>query len=629
MLKVKVNHGEDYYDYLTPFVSQAVYDQKDRQVVSANVQSYICENYGLDVPDQVISIVLKRMVKKGFIEKEYAVFKATDKLVDPELPQKIIETKRNVDSVIHGLIEFSKNTPVPLLDKPEAERAIFQFVSYFTVDCLRSFITGSVINTETKNTPVTVLVGNYVLNIAETDPEKFRCLLIIVQGQMLTNALLCPDLSNAGKKFKNTTYFLDTPIVIKVLGLCNESEYKSIVKLLEILKKLGASIAIFEHTHTEIETVIRSVADGINQGKSRGPLATEARNRKLTKADLIIMAEKIDDNLDRSGIKILPTPKYARNYQIDEGVFEKVLDDEISYHNSKAREYDINSVRSIYALRSGIAPKKIEKSIAMLITSNSKFAKAAYQYGYRNEDTYEITTVITDTNIANIAWLMSPMGASTLPQFELIALAYSALQPTHSLLKKFLTEIDKLKQDGNITENDHQILRSQAAYETLMDVTYGDESQFSNDTIYEIQEKIVQEIRAEANEETFTEKRSHQKTQEALTKEKKRNQDNLSKLSEIRERIFWRCQRRSKRTAIAIGLGMGLVFTFCLLFSQQLLNVENKAVLYLIKGIEITLTSVSFGFGFSANKLRAFLQGKLYTQCICREAKILKVDLED
>ncbi len=629
MLKVKVNHGGDYYDYLTPFIAQVVYDHRDKHIVSAELQSDLIEKYGLDIPDQVISTVLKRMIRKGFIEKDHAVYKATDKLLDPRLPEKIAETQRDVNSFINGLMEFSKDTPVPISNRQEAEEAIFQFVSLFAVDCLRTYVSGSKINIPPQNTPLAVLVGNYVLNIAESDQNKFSCLMIIVQGQMLANALLCPDLVNTGKRFKNTTFFLDTPLVIKVLGLCNDYEHKSIIKLLDILKKLGASIAIFEHTSTEIETVFKSVADGINEGKSKGSLARQASYKNLTRADLIIMAEKIDENLDRVGIQIIPTPKYARDYQIDERVFEKVLDDEISYHNPRAREFDINSVRSIYAIRSGVTPKKIEKSIAMLITSNSGFARAAFNYGYRNEDSYEITTVITDMNISNISWLMSPMGASSIPHNEIITLAYSALQPSNSLLRKFLNEIDKLKQVGNITEKDHQLLRSQAAYEILMDVTYGDESEFTDDTIYEIQEKVVDEIRAEANLEIMDEKHSHQTTREALEKEKKLNTDNIEKLSQIKERIYWRCQSRSNRLAIAIGLGLGLLFAACLLYSNQILSIESKPLLFIIKGLEIVLTSVSFGFGFSANKLKTLLQRKLSTWCIYREAKILEVDLDE
>ena len=96
----------------------------------------------------------------------------------------------------------------------------------------------------------------------------------------------------------------------------------------------------------------------------------EARRQGTTKSDLLVLAGQIDDKLEDADIEVLNTPKHIEDFQIDESTFEVALVDEVSYLNPRAREYDINSVRSIYVLRAGAAPMNLERSRAVLVTSN-------------------------------------------------------------------------------------------------------------------------------------------------------------------------------------------------------------------------------------------------------------------
>ena len=70
-----------------------------------------------------------------------------------------------------------------------------------------------------------------------------------------------------------------------------------------------------------------------------------------------MVAGQIDDRLKNARIEVLETPPYVSDVQIDEAAFEGALDDEVTYLNPRAREYDINSVRSVYVLRKGAEPK--------------------------------------------------------------------------------------------------------------------------------------------------------------------------------------------------------------------------------------------------------------------------------
>ena len=87
-------------------------------------------------------------------------------------------------------------------DAEQVVKAICTFLSEFDVSCLRSYLRGTAIpDVEEANAADKVLVGNYVQFISRNEPERFDSFLILVQGHMLANALVCPDLENAPQSF--------------------------------------------------------------------------------------------------------------------------------------------------------------------------------------------------------------------------------------------------------------------------------------------------------------------------------------------------------------------------------------------------------------------------------------------
>ena len=218
----------------------------------------------------------------------------------------------------------------------------------------------------------------------------------------------------------------------------------------------------------------------------------EARRRGTTKSDLLLLAGQIDDKLEDARIDVLNTPRYIKNFQIDEAAFETMLGDEVAYFNPRAKEHDMNSVRSIYVLRAGTSPSILERAKAALVTSNVGFSQAAFQYGQNHAESREVSSVITDFSLVNMAWLKAPLGAPAVPVVELLAFSYAALEPPSGLFEKYLSEIDKLAQQGKITARDHQFLRSSPlAHAELMNLTLGEEEALTEQSIPEMLNRVT------------------------------------------------------------------------------------------------------------------------------------------
>ncbi len=428
ILKVNINQGNDFLDYLRPFVLKVLADRDIDPITDDSVNRSLAEKFGLEIPQRTIEIVLKRISRRFAVKKEYGVYLITGDLPDPNIAYKQAEAERHIKAVLNGLHEFSQGSINPIDSDQRAVTAICAFLSNFDVICLRAYLRGTALPQMDQALQTDIaLVGQYVQEIHRSAPERFESFLVLVQGHMLANALLCPDLEHISSTYRNVTFYFDSPLLLHILGLEGKAKESASHELIVLLKRLEGSVAAFAHSCQETQSVVRAVVTNWNTPRARGLIVNEARKQGVTKSDLLLLAETIEERLNEAGIVVENTPRYVEAFQIDETLFEQALDDEFSYRNPRARDYDINSVRSIYALRKSKPAPSIEKARAVFVTSNRAFAKAAWEYGQKRESSYDVSSVISSFSLANIAWLKAPMGAPSIPQTQMLAIAYAAL----------------------------------------------------------------------------------------------------------------------------------------------------------------------------------------------------------
>lgn len=627
MLKVSVDQGKDYLEYLRPFILQVLVDHKPNPVTDTGVRDYLRTQFGLEIPERVVQILLKRISRSHPLKREFGVYRITDAFADPGITARKSEADRHINAVVSSLMEFSKGTAKPISTKDDAVTAICTFLAEFNIPCLRAYLRGTAIPTvEGKHHSHIVLISKYVAHLQRTDPERFESFLVVLQGHMLANALLCPDLQNAPKSYKGVTFYLDTPLLIRRLGLEGDPKRVAVEELNKLLKSLGATVATFSHSRDELDHVLRGASDHIESPSGRGAIVLEARRKGTTKSDLLLLAGQIDDKLADCGIEVIETPQYISSFQIDETAFAKVLEDEVSYFNPRAKDYDVNSVRSIYVLRRNSSPSIVEKCRAVLVSSNSGFARAAYEYGKRHEESREVSSVITDFSLANMAWLKAPMGAPLLPMTEILAFSYAALQPSKELLDKFLSEINKLEERGKITERDHQLLRSSVlAQEELMSLTLGDEAALTEETITETLRRASEEIKKEESEKLTAEEVAHRKTQKELASA-------LAAKKQVQEKLFWRCRRRAKICAWSATVVFFVLLLFGLtagIFGLRSNNPIWGWTFTVGSGLVFIFTLGNLLLGSTVKSLHQKIKDHCLTWFIRREAEATGLDLRD
>ena len=306
-------------------------------------------------------------------------------------------------------------------------------------------------------------------------------------------------------------------------------------------------------------------------------------------------------------------------------MFKQVLEDEIYYHNPRAKEYDINSVRSIYTIRANKFAPSLEKARAVFVTSNAAFAKAAWEYGQQNESAQDVSVVISDFSLANVAWLKAPMGAPSIPRTQLLALSYAALEPSSALLGKYLKEVDRLEMQGTITAHDHQLLRSSPlVYNELMHLTLGDDTSFTGQTVTQTLERVSNEIKKEESDKLTVEQQKHQRTQGELNSQRVRNE-------EIKSNLYWRCHRRANVLVWLLLLPIGLILVTGLVAGIGLRSTNPILSWGLTTGSVVVAlwTLANLLFGSTVKGLHNWVKNRCLPWLLKREAESIGIALSE
>lgn len=505
MLKVHADSREqqDYVDYLKPFAVHVLAEHKPFPVSRERLQELLLQEFRLKLPVRGCELILKRLSRSGNLERSHGTYSLKKDLPTTDIHLRRADAVRRGNSVVTQLIEFAKTGYNIEYDHTQATRAFLNFVSIFAIECLSTFSNGTTLpDIQNKSSKDKHLVAAFIKTAESKNPALFDDIVILVKGNMLANALLCEDLESQQQKFKNVTFYLDTPILLDLMGVHGKQELDAAMELLLSVTKLSGAFATFEHIIDETDNVLAFCERSVLNPCESSRVLTHVRRDGLQGTDIALIRNNLAKRLKDCGVHIERTPNYETRYQIDENTFRTVLEASSKYPNPNARNTDINSVRSIYVLREDRRPRRIEEAKAILVTPNWRFAKESYRFGQQFEESKEVSPVITEFSLGNIAWLKSPLENDSLPRLELMASCYAIMEPSREFWNKFLIEAEKLKNTGKFSSDDHAFLRSDHRVSNeLMELTLGAEEELTEGTILEIKTRITKSLTREKDAE--------------------------------------------------------------------------------------------------------------------------------
>lgn len=474
----------------------------------------------------VIEGVLKRLTRKGVLRREnHRVF------VQGELPGENLEAQRHAFAerqtrLVAALRAFTEEQYQITWSNEQSADALLVYLHGFSIDCLRTYEQKSALppvsappspGGANAQAMAIFLVNALARHTQEHALELFEILVELVKGHMLANALVCDDLQTFDQRFNGVIFFLDTPLVLRLMGVDEAAFEAPARELIELVKSLAGRVCVFDHTLEEADNVLAYHENWLKRPRGGNRITDSLRMAAKTPSDIADLRGQVERKLSELGVVAQTAPAYRpERYRLEIGEAElsAALQDEISYQRPRAADFDTLSMRSIYVLRGDSQPRDLEHCRAVLISNNESLAHFAYHYGRNMTPPVRVSLVITDFSLANVAWLKAPMARPELPRMEILALCYAALKPPEALWAKYVAEIDKLLEQGQIDEAQHLFLRSKDAQHELADLTLGSDDAYSpllaHEVVERVRAKAVREVEQREQEKAARQQQEHE-----------------------------------------------------------------------------------------------------------------------
>ncbi len=613
ILKVNWDRGVDYIDNFVPFVAECLRGAPEPEVSMAYLQKAMIG---------ALKTILKRTVKRGYAEKVERIFRRKDSALEKiELTKIRAEVLRQHEALVQKLVRFCQDQYKVEWSNEQASTALLSYIYNRSSPLLASTVEGVPdLQPLPRIEHSEFIVSKFTLELFHNDPEGFRFLETIVKGSILASAAFYPDLGQIHQRFETTEIYFDTPFLLRAIGSAGPTFQVACREVIDLLYQQNASLRCFQHTRDEMWGVLDAAAHALRRPAGmRGPGGQTLEyfiSLQYQPSDVELILAKLDSVLEALHIHVKAKPGFKIALGLDEAVLEQALRDEVHYRYEGALLHDLNSLTAIYRIRRGEAFPKIESCRALFLTTNANLAKASRKFFRANhlEPDGSAPVCVLDDFISTLVWLKNPATAPELPRQRIIADCYAALNPPDDLWRKYLAEINRLQQAGNISDDDYHLLRfSTEARDVLMDLTFGDEDTFVIGTVEEILEKAKSAARAETEASLEKEKQMRAEAQRQTILTEKRSESQILAIRFRIEQLSLKAGRWISRLVFSAGIALlafGLYYTFPDTFPHSVVG-WTKLIPPIILGATLVFSLFHLVFGTSLRSLARRLEIKV------------------
>ncbi len=571
MLKVNWDTGHDYIDNFVPFVAECIRVSSQAEVSLPDLQDLVAREFGLRIPQNALKTILRRAVKAGYITRTQGIYRRIDHALDKlTISQTREQALRQHEALVQKLTIFCDTKYQVKWSQEEAETALLLYLEEHSIPILAAAVEGAAILPPTDVVKhAEFLVNAFVAELHKTDPEGFDFLETVVKGRMLADVLLFPELGGIIQNFHSVEIYLDTPFMLRALGLAGRHMETPSLEVINLLYEENANLRVFEHTRDEIHGVLDAALTALrNRGfldHAHGETMQYFIDSNYQKSDVELLIARLEDSFRRLHIKVRAKPQHTAALGLDEAKLRDALRQNVGYRRQEALNHDLDCLTAIHRLRNGQLYRHIENCNAMFVTTNASLARCSARFfteEFRNVGG-AVPHCVLDYLLGTLVWLKRPLKAPDLPRKRMIANCYAALNPPDNLWRRYLGEMDRLRRAGLITENDYLMLRySMEARTALMDLTLGDADAFSEGTVEQVLDKAKASLRAQTEATLQSEQearsRAEQRAESIEASAKARLQAQLDRLRYIGATIgLW-----TSRAFLAAVIGLLLVSTY-------------------------------------------------------------------
>lgn len=462
--------------YLLPNVGEYV----DCSEISSELKS--CFGFDNILENVIIRIIQRIYKKKEYLRKEkdkYFVKKQYDR---DKFESKRFEISNRIDDLSKKLSEFIEdNNYESNVTTEKAKEYITVFLRTYNY-CFDKIIEYKKITVDSQANRSNFRVARFIIFVYEKDVNTFNSFLEIVKGSLAAKAVAFwgGEKVEERKKLKNTDFYFDTRLLINIMEFGEENENKATLQLKDLIEKNGGRVKTFE---TYVEEFRGILTKYIKSPKDRLGLSLDALRKGGYSLEYIRqIKESLESHLKQRNVEIVYRPDASipiEKLDWPVGIMElkKYLSDYVTYkegeRGQKSLDNDANTLEAISIIRYELRGKtSIEDCRAIFVTKNLDLIYAAHKYFQDNQMGHGIELVVSDVELTAWLWLNYCRNNNIVPELNLLENAYTACYPTSAVIQEFQKNIDIMRQENKLTEEQAAVIRSgNIDLRTLVDKT--------------------------------------------------------------------------------------------------------------------------------------------------------------
>lgn len=554
---LKANEISDEIDLFLPFIAVTLSELPGEEVTPAILQEKFTQSFGITPPISAIQVFMTRAKKRKLLHRENHVFIPNSSQVDKwknGYHEKKDDIETSLEILRNDFKEFANDHFGKSITDNECDILITEFIekNISSVASHNRFEKGQ-LKSKIKNTDH--VTASFISHIHKTKSSTLDHFSRIVKGMVLANYLCLADKIGSKKQFSSITAYLDTPIIIGMLGFSGNQRKKSINEFISLLKKVGIELRLFDKSLDEAEMLLGAWRDDLKRknyknfnSKTLELLLSQGYDAERLDTEIKLLKSRIE----KEGITLVSGFRTNPRYQCDEKALESAIS--TNFKDSKNLEHDTICISRVYNLREGKLIGDLNQKMAIFVTPNTGLVNHANEY-FKNEIPTKkyIPLVVSEQWMTAIFWLKSPEIFNTLPMDQIIASAYGLLYTDDKFWNSFIDKLQLLESKGQITEDDFTLVRWDSDLLGLIhDVSVDVGEDFTEKDVFEIVEKI---------------KNNHTQEKDAEIKKIKEEKDfEIKELeSEIASKDNLISNTQVKIRKISNGIGIATSGLFCLL----------------------------------------------------------------
>ena len=239
---------------------------------------------------------------------------------------------------------------------------------------------------------------------------------MFVKGLLLANYITYADKITSKLSFANITIYLDSPIVLGVLGYSGTIQKRSLSEFLDLLTSLKINVCVFDITIDEIERLFGAWIDGLEKKEyTRFKPKTLELLRAKGLDSIALETEKILIRKQDKPTGNINSKKFfykTINFNCDELALEEHLRN--SGLNIDLR-HDVTCISRIHNTRGEQKIKSFDSKFSIFVTLNATLERSACNYFSNEHGSKSIPLVSSEKWVATVLWLKKPNLFTDLP----------------------------------------------------------------------------------------------------------------------------------------------------------------------------------------------------------------------